>query len=58
LGYEELAKNYIKVFEVMDKRYKGRLFVVPVKCQLALTDTYTESLKANMSSQKKVALKV
>ncbi len=58
LGSENQANNYIKVFEVMDERYKNKLFVVPVKCQAVLADTYSESLKANMSSQKKVVLKV
>jgi hypothetical protein len=56
LGSEDLAKNYIKVFEIMDKRYKDKLFVVPVKCQVVLTDTYTDSLKTAISSKKKVML--
>jgi hypothetical protein len=58
LGSEDQAKNYIKVFEIMDERYKNKLFVIPVKCQAVLANTYSESLKANISSQKKVALKV
>jgi hypothetical protein len=36
LESESTAKNYIKTFETMDKSYKGKLFIVPIKCQATL----------------------
>ena len=51
---QAIANSYIKSFEAMDSSYKGKLFIVQIKCQAVLPG----STFLNTSSQKKSALKI
>jgi hypothetical protein len=48
LESEATAKNYISTFETMNRSLKGRLFIIPIKCQAMLPG----STFVNPSSQK------